>query len=53
MKAAEAKQPLEQSLKSKRKDTIKKYTGDADVKELPLTLNICPWWHFNVDFWSS
>lgn len=47
---------LMQSMNSRRnkvKETINKYTGDADRVDIPFTKEPLSWEHFNVDFWSS
>lgn len=35
------------------KGTMAKFTGEADLGELPMTRKLLPWYKFNVDFWSN
>lgn len=35
------------------KGTMAKFTGQADLGELPMTRRLLPWYKFNVDFWSN
>ena len=44
---------LKQTVSSGTQQTMKKYTGETDLLQLPMTKNICAWHKFNVDFWST